>query len=165
METYSLQRGELQHQQGKQVYDAVEREKIAMTAKGLNEDDMRYQLRLLDNKYYRDQFLMDEHGLLHPTAVKTHNFQAEDEGAKTFIAILSTPIKEVEHMRCPPYYRDGVIFYDNLGNRLAVVNICLSCWWVQLDANTYLDVDSSVYGPLTDYFIALGHDVAGDDKP
>ena len=109
-------------------------------------------------------FLTKLDGSLDITSTLTNTIQATDSRVQALIEILSIPTVNQYHWMCRPTYRDGIIFYDADGNRVAILNICLGCDYLQLADETYLDADNTTYKRLKEWFIDLGHDVDDEDS-
>lgn len=156
IETYSLLRGK----KGRQFKAWIKEEKAKLVAPDSIADKER--LKYLNSFRKYTQYLTSESGNLHPTSECKNTLNKDHNLVEELVQILSTPIVNQMDWMCGPIYRDAIIFYDGKGNRLAVLNVCLSCEYMQLEDKTFVDADVSVYAKLKAFFIELGHNIEAD---
>ncbi|MBE7174200.1 MAG: hypothetical protein INR73_26730 [Williamsia sp.] len=105
------------------------------------------------------QYLFDENGKLHSSAIKTNRFSADSNEGKKLIQILNTEVRDMMHFLCSPVYRDAVVFYDKNGNRISTLNVCLSCHYMETEPFHHINAGYETYDMLKKWFIDNGHDV------
>ena len=77
--------------------------------------------------------------------------------------ILQTEVKNIPGWMCAPVYRDALVFYDKDKKIISCLNVCLSCEYMQLYKNIYINADEKVYDLLRQTFINCGHEIEPKD--
>ena len=112
-----------------------------------------------DGVYKGIEYLINPDGTIHASAQLHKKIMHDDPLADELKQILKTEIVDIPAFMCAPYYRDGIIFYNNNGDILSVLNVCLSCCYMQTDENTYVNGDFLTYDLLKKFFLQMKHDV------
>lgn len=163
IETYSFQRGKAYEDKIKLLKPEYGRLNVRKEKNKplLPEEELR--LEELSGMLNPIQRLMNADGTFHFSAVRTHTFLYDDPGVDTLKRILRTEVKEVPHFLCAPNYRDAIVFYDNTSKVVSVLNVCLSCKYMETGKSCYLNADFETYGLLKRWFIGIGHEVENPD--
>lgn len=112
-----------------------------------------------DNAQKGIQYLINPNGLIQPSARLHKKLPYDNPLTYELVQILKTDIENRPAFMCAPYYRDGIIFYNNNGQIVSVLNVCLSCCYMQTDENTYINGDFLTYDLLKKFFLQMEHDV------
>jgi len=162
VETWSFQRGEEYEQNLKQL--RIERDKLeALKAqcKTLTiEEENRYQE--LNGLLGYTQYLIDEHGRFHPSAKNVTIFRHDNPAIERIKQILQTEVLDVPMWLCAPVYRDAFVFRDQNGTIVSVLNVCLSCQYMETKIFAHIKGDYRTYDLLKKFFLEIGHEV---EKP
>lgn len=105
------------------------------------------------------EFLTDANKSIHPSAVLYQTARQDSSFADALKQALMQDIHMEGGWMCGPVYRDGIIFYNEQGEIISVLNVCLSCCHMQLDDKTYLSADFLTYDLLKKLFLEAGHPV------
>jgi hypothetical protein len=159
VETYSFQRGveyETQQNNLEQEYELLKSRKAIANDLTVLEVEKLSQL-----EKYCDftQYLIDENYKYHFSAEKINTFASTDNAVMELKTILNTPIKAVPSWMCAPVYRDAVVFFDSKHSIAAVLNVCLSCQYMETAKFSHIQADYLTYEHLTRFFIRIGHQV------
>ena len=161
--THSFQRGQLMADLEANIQKEVNKKKTDFREKNKGTRIKSSMLSsLFDNRVNKFPFLLDKNGNFHQTNETTHTFNHNTPQFQRFKTILLTPVRENLAFMCFPVYRDALVFYDKNNKIVEVLNICLSCCYMQLKNGNYLDADISVYELLSTFFIDLGHKIEED---
>jgi len=158
VETYSSQRGAAYEENRIRLqpeYDELREKKEAnqLTAGEKIKFSELYEL------FGVTQYLINGKGQFHPSAQKTHTFKSNDPIVERIKNILTTEIHEIPGWLCEPVYRDALVFYDTDNNIVSVLNICLSCQYMETSKFNYVNGDYKTYDLFKRFFIDIGHDV------
>ncbi|SFI05027.1 hypothetical protein [Halpernia frigidisoli] len=159
VETYSLQRGEKYYTEftiAEKDLNTLEKRKSKKN--DLNPESEQRLLKLKEIVNYT-QYLIDKNGAFHSSSVKMNTFDNSDKETKQIISILKNPILNKMDWMCAPKYRDGIVFYGDNDKIVLSLNICLSCEYMQLDNETFVDADTKTYEEFRKFFIEIGHNV------
>lgn len=159
VETYSFQRGVSYEQQQKaylQTYEQLKSQKLKGNDLTMDEEATFTQL---DKLCSFTQYLIDNNNQFHYSSKKTNTFIATDPKVALLKTILNTEVKEVLPLLCAPMYRDAFVFYDTSKHIVAVLNVCLSCLYMETSMFNYIKADYKTYDLLKRLFIDIGHDV------
>lgn len=159
IETYSLQRGE-EYEEIKRItkpeYDKLKVRKNKTNNLTKQEEERFLELHSLLGF---TQYLINEKGEFHPSSKKINTFQAKDDQVDKLKKILQTEIKEVPSWMCAPKYRDALVFYDNTGQILSILNICLGCEYMETKMFHHINADIETYKLLKQFFKDIGHKI------
>jgi hypothetical protein len=103
--------------------------------------------------------LVTDQGQLHPSSKKINTFQKSDVMVEKFASILRTEVKDVPMFLCAPIYRDAVVFYGHSGQRISVLNVCLSCQYMETAMFYHITADYETYNLLERFFMDAGHNL------
>jgi hypothetical protein len=162
-ETYSLQSG-MEYEENKKLLKAeFDRLKVRKEKRNNLTTDEEARFSELQRLVLYTQYLLDEKGTFHHSSKKTGTFPANDPMIDRLKTILNTKITETPHFLCAPVYRDAVVFYNNNHQIISVLNVCLSCMYMETVMNSYVNGDYETYDLLKRFFIEIGHDVEKPD--
>lgn len=159
VETYSLQRGaeyELQQKEFYEEYDKLKNRKSKFNDLTVEEEE---KFMILDKLCGFTQYLLDEKNQFHYSSKKTNTFAATDSKSELLKNILRTEIKDIPSWMCAPIYRDAFVFYDKENNLVSVLNVCLSCQYMETTKFNHVNSDYKTYDLLKRFFIDIGHEV------
>lgn len=159
VEIYSFQRGKEFEESRKASRREYERLKVRK--------EKYNHLTVLEEKRFLElhdllgftQYLINDQGIVHPSAEKTHTFKATDPEIDRLKTILGTEINQLPTWMCAPIYRDAIIFYDKSHSMVSTLNICLSCEYMETKRHCHISGDSRTYALLRQYFTELGHKI------
>lgn len=159
LETFSFQRGEEYKSILKGLSSEFGRLKAKKHWNGLLPvvEDARYSE--LDDLVSFSQYLITKQGQFHPSAQKTGSFGRSDPMTSRLLEILKTNVNEVVMALCAPVYRDGIVFYNKEMEIVAVLNVCLSCQYMETSMFNHVNADSKAYEQLRQFFTDIGHNV------
>lgn len=148
IETYSLLREEeteeyvegLQKESDNASNDAERKELLSLMVRGT-------------------QQLLIKTGLPHPTAKKINVFKRNDSKVLELKEILSIEFEEEYDWMCFPVFREMVVFYDNRGAIISLLNICLSCERVEDENLNRIQTDAKIFDKFRNYFKTIGHEI------
>lgn len=159
VETYSLLRGteyELQQKMYEKEYDKLRSRKSKANDLTIQDEE---KLIRLDKLCGFTQYLVDDENQFHYSSKKTQTFASTDSKIELLKTILRTEIKDIPSWMCAPMYRDAFVFCDNKGNIVSVLNICLSCQYMETSKFNHINGDYKTYDLLKRFFIDIGHEV------
>jgi hypothetical protein len=159
IETYLFQRGaayELQQKTFEKKYDKLKTRKSEFNDLTIQEEE---EFIKLDKLCGFIQYLIDDNNQFHFSSKKTNTFASTDSKVDLLKNILKTEIKEIPSWMCAPMYRDAFVFYDNRDNIVSVLNVCLSCEYMQTTKFNHIKCDYKTYELLKRFFIDIGHEV------
>ena len=159
LETYSFQRGANYQAELGKGFEALQHLKRRKDKKGNISTLEQTELDKLQKYYGSTQYLIDEGGVIHPTAVKTGTFHKDDPFVDRLLEILHTPIVEVPRWMCAPFYRDAIIFYDQANRIVSPLNVCLGCEEMEIGPFNHVDADTKTYVLMRRFFESIGHQV------
>jgi hypothetical protein len=155
IETYSFQRGaeyEKKLQLDEAEYNQLKVKRYLSKAEGIRFSELRALLGYT-------QYLLNEKGALHPSCKKTNTFQQGDPMVERLKNILKTEIRDIPNWLCAPTYRDAVVFYKNPGDIVSVLNVCLSCQFIETAKFNHIHAGYETYDLLKRFFLDIGHEV------
>jgi hypothetical protein len=159
VEVYSFQRGKEFEENSKLLqseYESLKTKKEKFDSLPISEEDRLLEL----NQLLRvTQYLLDENGQFHPSSKKTHTFKHGDPHIERIKAILLTEITEIPQWLCAPIYRDALVFFSKDNKIVTVLNICLSCQYMETNRFNHIHSDYITYDLFKHFFIDIGHDV------
>ncbi len=159
VETYSFQRGaayEQQQEKYEEAHDQLKSRKLKANDLTVDEEAAFTQL---DKLCGFTQYLIDDDNKFHYSSQKTNTYIATDPKMALLKTILNTEVKEVLALLCAPMYRDAFVFYNNEQHIVAVLNVCLSCFFMETTKFNHLRADFKTYDALKRFFIEIGHEV------
>jgi len=163
IETYSFRRGEEYEDKitaWKPEYDKFKRR----DEKGkLIDAEERNRLQELNGIFGYTQYLLDADGNFHFSSIKTNTFKKDDVQTVALLQILKTPITEVPRFMCAPEYRDAIAFYNQAGQIVSSLNVCLSCLLMETKMFHHINADFETYDLLKRWFMSIGHEVESPD--
>lgn len=159
VETYSFQRGteyELHQKIFANEYDNLKSRKSKQHDLTHEEEE---RLSTLDKLCGFTQYLLDDSNKFHYSAKKTNTFGSTDSKIELLKEILRTEINDVPAWMCAPMYRDGLVFYNSQDKIVSVLNVCLSCQYMETTKFNHINGDYKTYDLLKRFFIDIGHDI------
>ena len=156
VETYSFQRGKQFHVQQKKLEKEYEKLKKRKSKLTIEEEE---RLFILNGLCGQTQYLLNETNQLHYSNIKTSTFSFADPKTNLLKSILNTEIKDIPSWMCGPIYRDAFVFYDKEDKIVSVLNICLSCEYMETMKFNFVNGDYKTYELLKIFFINIGHDI------
>ena len=163
IETYSFQQGE-EYVQNLKIFQTEHDRLKASKEHGTNlttDEEQRYEE--LHKLVGFTQYLIDDQGRFHPSSKKTNTFQHDHPAVDRIIEILRTEIKEVPMWMCAPVYRDALVFYDSDRRIASVLNVCLSCQYMETRMFAHINADYKTYDLFKRFFLDIGHNVEDPD--
>ena len=121
--------------------------------------EKRKQFNELSKLFDSGHCLVKSNGQLHPSSIKTNTFKSEDAEMQLLRSILQTEVIKLSDWLCAPIYRDAVVFYDNYGKIISILNICLGCEYMNIEGGANITADEKTYTLLRNFFIDIGHEV------
>lgn len=163
IETYSLQRGEIYEKEIKLL--KTESDKLKVRKDKRSDFSIKEEQRLeeLLSIIYTG-YLIDKEGEFHFSAEKTNTYRKGNTQIEKLLEALNTPVNEVPMFLCAPEYRDAVVFYDASGKIVSVLNVCLSCAYMETEMFHHINGDYETYDHLKRFFIKAGHKVEEPNK-
>ena len=159
VETHSFQRGteyELQQKKFDKEYDKLKSRKSKSNNLTVEEEE---RFLVLDKLCGFTQYLLDDTNQFHYSSKKTTTFNSTDPKVELLKNILRTEIIDIPSWMCAPLYRDAFVFFDNQDNIVSVLNICLSCQYMETSKFNHINGDWRTYDLLKRFFIDIGHEV------
>lgn len=159
VETYSFQRGaeyEQQQEKYEKEYDKLKFRKSKVNDLTIQDEDELIKLGKLCGV---TQYLIDDNNQFHYSGKRTNTFTSTDSKIGLLRTILRTEVKEVPYWMCAPMYRDAFVFYDNEDKVVSVLNVCLSCQYMETTKFNHINADYKTYDMLRRFFIDIGHEV------
>lgn len=159
VETYSFQRGteyELQQKEFASEYDKLKSRKSKHNDLTIEEVE---RFLGLDKLCGFTQYLLDDTNQFHYSSKKTNTFGSKDTKVELLKNILRTEIIDIPSWMCAPIYRDAFVFYSNENKIVSVLNVCLSCQYMETTKFNHINGDWRTYDLLKRFFIDIGHDV------
>jgi len=159
VDTYSFQRGteyELQQKMFDKEYDNLKSRKSKLNDLTIEEED---KFITLDKICGFTQYLIDDENQFHYSSTKTNTFTSTDSKTELLKTILRTEIKDIPSWMCAPMYRDAFVFYNNGDKIVSVLNVCLSCQYMETTKFNHINGDYKTYDLLKRFFIDIGHEV------
>lgn len=159
VETYSFQRGaEYELQQKKMVTEYDKLKSLKSTPNNLTiEQEERFLV--LEKLCGFTQYLLDDTNQFHYSSKKTNTFSSTDAKIETLKSILRTEIIDIPSWLCAPKYRDAFVFYNKDNKIVSVLNVCLSCQYMETTKFNHINGDWRTYDLLKRFFIDIGHEV------
>lgn len=159
IETYSFQRGEEYELQQKTFYNEYDDLKSQKSKFNNLTSEQEERLLILSKLCGFTQYLIDNSNQFHYSSKKTNTFRSTDSKVELLKNILRTEIIEIPSWLCAPKYRDAFVFYDNKDNIISVLNVCLSCQYMETTRFNHVNGDWKTYDLLKRFFIDIGHEV------
>jgi len=159
VETYSFQRGkeyELQQNKFENEYNNLKSRKSKLNDLTIEDE---HKFITLDNLCGFTQYLINDDNQFHYSSTKTNTFISIDPKIELLKSILKTEIKDIPSFMCAPMYRDAFVFYDNGHNIVSVLNVCLSCQYMETTKFNHINGDYITYDLLKRFFIDIGHKI------
>lgn len=159
VETYSFQRGteyELQQKIFNKEYDKLKTRNSKFNDLTIEEEE---RFLVLDKLCGFTQYLLDDTNQFHYSSKKTNTFGSTDAKIEMLKNILSTEIIDIPSWMCAPTYRDAFVFYNNENKIVSVLNVCLSCQYMETTKFNHINGDWKTYDLLKRFFIEIGHKV------
>lgn len=125
---------------------------------------LRSRLRHLERAVFTELIsrpLLDEAGAFHVTAspVSELSFTNQEKIGQ----LLRRPILEQFDWMFAPVYRDALVFHDQHGTVVNVLNICFECERMLVGHNQEIAADHSVFIDLKNLLKSLGHCIKDDE--
>lgn len=157
METYSFQRGESYEANLKLHQEEYDRLSAGRQRNGnlsLAEEARWNELNALVGY---TQYLVNAQGQFHLSSQKTGNFERKSPTVIRLLEIMRTEIKHVPRFLCAPTYRDAIVFYRADREIVSVLNVCLSCQYMETQMFKHINADQHTYDLLSQFFRDIGH--------
>ena len=162
IETYSFQRGIAFEQTLMLLKPEYERLKVRRERRNNLSESEEVRFSELKGLLRFTQYLINDKGQFHPSCIKVCTFKNNDPEVTRLASILRTEIVETESWLCAPMYRDAIVFYNKSAEIVSVLNVCLSCNYMETKAFNHVTGDSKTYDLLKAFFLEIGHDVEID---
>jgi hypothetical protein len=159
VDTYSFQRGaeyELQQKKFDSEYDKLKSGKSKFNNLTIEEEE---RFLVLDKLCGFTQYLLDDTNQFHYSSKKINTFSSTDAKTELLKTILRTEVKNIPSWLCAPMYRDAFVFYNNEDKIVSVLNVCLSCQYMETTKFNHINGDYKTYNLLKRFFIDIEHDV------
>lgn len=156
VETYSFQRGKEYDENVRSLQAEFFRLKEHLSI--LTADEQK-RLEELQHLVGVTQYLVDDRGRFHPSAKKTNSFPHDHPAVERIKQILLTDVVDIPLWMCSPFYRDALVFYNRDGHIVSVLNVCLSCRYMETKMFAHIHGDSKTYDLLKKFFVDMGHEV------
>lgn len=159
IETYSFQRGaefEENTRLSKIEYDKLKSRKEKSNDLTSAQEQRFAELHPLLGS---TQYLLRDDGQFHPSSIKTNTFKSDDPAIDRIESILLTEVVDLPQWLCAPIYRDAIVFRDKNNEIVSVLNICLSCQYMETTMFNHINGDYKTYDLLKRFFIDIGHNV------
>jgi hypothetical protein len=154
IETYSFQRGKTYDDQLK---DYVELRDTRQELGKLTESQQKRFDQILRSRPKQIEYLLDSNGQFHHSSQRTHTFRKDSPEVEQIVAILRIEPLDIPAWMCAPFYRDAIVFYDSIDHIVSVLNICLSCYYMQTQPFHFVNADAKGYDELKQFFVGIGH--------
>lgn len=164
VETYSFQRGTDYEENLQLTRPEYDRLKVRKEKRDSLTEAEEIRFSELHALLGFTQYLVNDKGQFHPSSKKTNTFQQGDPIINRLTSILRTEIKDIPMWMCAPTYRDAFVFRNNSGNIVSVLNVCLSCQYMETKMFNHINGDYETYDLLKRFFIDIGHDVEEPNK-
>jgi hypothetical protein len=159
VETYSFQRGADFENNLKFQRAEYDRLKVRKEKRNNLTEAEEVRFSELNSLLGFTQYLINDKGQFHPSGKRINIFLQNDSMVDRLKNILRTEIKDIPAWLCAPTYRDAIVFRDNSGDITSVLNVCLSCQYMETKMFNHINGDYKTYDLLIRYFIDIGHDV------
>jgi hypothetical protein len=164
VETYSFQRGTDYEENLRLAKPDYDRLKVKKEKRNNLTPDEELRLSELHTLLGFTQYLINDKGQFHPSSKKINTFQQGEPIVERLISILKTEITDIPMSMCAPTYRDAIVFYDGSGVVISVLNVCLSCQYMETKMFNHINGDYETYYLLKKFFIDIGHHVEEPTK-
>lgn len=162
IETYSFQRGIAFEETLKLLKPEYARLKVRRERRNNLSETEEVRFLELNGLLGFTQYLMNDKGQFHPSCIRVSTFKNNDPEVTRLTSILCTEIVETESWLCAPMYRDAVVFYNKSAEIVSVLNVCLSCNYMETEMFNHITGDSKTYDLLKAFFLEIGDDVETD---
>ncbi len=158
IETYSLLRGD----KFQKKYNTLRNEFNTLSAKrkrkalDLNDENKYNEI---DKQINYTQYLINLDGIFHFSSEKISTIKKTDIRFKELQLIFDTEVTNKNDWMCAPIYRDALIFYNLKNEIVKILNICLSCEYMETENKLNLKADTKTYDELKAFFIRIGHQI------
>jgi len=163
VETYSFQRGQ-DFEDNKKInqveYDRLKTRRDKHQILSTEEEE---NLANLDGLLGYTQYLINDKGQFHPSSKRTHTFLNGDPAIDRIKSILQTKINDIPRWLCAPIYRDALVFYNSDNEIVSVLNVCLSCQYMETKMFNHINGDYETYDLFKRFFMDIGHEVEDPD--
>jgi hypothetical protein len=102
---------------------------------------------------------INKDGELHLTSKKISNLSAGNDSLTKIIQILTEDCNEPYFLRCPPVYRDSIVFYNNEQSIKGIIHFCFECFSIIDENNNEFGTNRQILSSLKDILIKLGHPI------
>ena len=163
VETYSFQRGQ-DFEDNKKInqveYDRLKTRRDKHQILSTEEEE---NLANLGGLLGYTQYLINDKGQFHPSSKRTNTFLNGDPAIDRIKSILQTKINDIPRWLCAPIYRDALVFYNSDNEIVSVLNVCLSCQYMETKMFNHINGDYETYDLVKRFFIDIGHEVEDPD--
>lgn len=164
IETYSFQRGEDFEDELRSIKPEYATLKVRKEKRNNLTQAEEARFSELHELLAFTQYLVNEKGEFHPSSRKKNTFQSEDPIVQRLRHILGKKTNYVPMYLCAPTYRDAIVFYKKERTIVSVLNVCLSCLYMETKKFNHLKADYETYDLLKTLFLEIGHEVENPEK-
>lgn len=120
----------------------------AITYSGLSDERLAKLVPPKRLTYAYNEVPISADGELHPSTEVVFRFEAGDPNLDRILALLSAPCPEPEYVRCPPIFRDSLVFYGPDHQIRGILHFCFSCIAIEDAARNQYDTNSRIMAAL-----------------
>jgi hypothetical protein len=102
---------------------------------------------------------INESGELHLTSIEIAKLNRDDKRLSRILEILSENCDVPDYMRCPPIYRDSIVFYDNQHSIKGILHFCFECCAIADKHNNQFDTNGQILFSLQSELEKIGHPI------
>ena len=158
VETYSFQRGEDFEKSRKLNQAEYDRLKFKKDKHQILSTDDEEKFLSLNKLLNYTQYLINDKGQFHPSSKRMYTFLNGDPNIERIKNILRTKINDIPRRLCAPTYRDALVFYTSHKQIISVLNICLSCQYIETKMFDHINADYETYDLLKQFFMDIGEE-------
>ena len=119
-----------------------------ITYSGLSDERLATSVPPKQLTYAYNEVPISAEGVLHPSTEVVFRFEAGDLKLSRILDLLSVPCTEPEYMRCPPIFRDSLVFYGPDHQIRGILHFCFSCIAIEDAARNRYDTNSRIMAAL-----------------
>ncbi|TVT38411.1 hypothetical protein FNT36_19655 [Hymenobacter setariae] len=103
--------------------------------------------------------LVNQEQVIDNTANRIALIENKSLEVKRMTSVIEAAPSEIDYAAgCIPVYRDALVFYNEQGQLLRVLNICFECLYMEADTRG-IKASTAVYDALRELLIQLGHPI------
>lgn len=164
VETWSFQRGKAFEENEELLRAEYDKLRVRKEKRNNLSPDEERRFEELQALVGTVPYIVMDDGSFHPSAQKIKTFRQNDPMIARIRRMLQTDIVEVPRWMCGPVYRDALVFYDEDGQIVSTLNICLECQYMETSGFNHIEGDYVTYDLLKRFFIEIGHEVEEPDN-